>query len=552
MLADFMLRRYKLLTTGPGNICNPAASNVAKYAPFQSDDYAHARVLGDLASPEWKHAFDTDPYALLHPNPFELSQYRISNLDQDSAKSVYRFRCWDSAIAIPACGIRAPEPKPFGSVQIVRRTNEQWNGEALPAILHTGPLGKDGALLRPRGRHIFDLTATRKDFAWDLLEMAHVMGHQHDEFTPDVHTRNKALHNSASCMQRAITEIVFAIMYGLPVDVGTDRLPGAPNTYFGTDLKCTTDFRKPVLRLPWKTNDAPRPDTTLSIALSTVFIQPHPHGFTTNTGECDADDIWCCMPSIVAVVGWEGIDFITHQALGYNPFSSKRRGHYTVPADDLLSPELYWAYLALATRTSRGDCVPLFTPPDAAVARSMAAIARAEQAEAMIMTATSLDVAAREKAVNELWETERRNIKWVYPREWLETGHYRWLYQHTPPLPCKYCMTINRNAEGAPVTPKGQRPTGPRKTWPKDWVRWEQDLAAIRDILHSAIVNYEIKRYGRKAARIRRVSCTRGARARYASLRIMRQAAIVHDNESNGRDSTPAQWNAYYKVKQGL
>jgi hypothetical protein len=554
LLLDFMTKRYRLMTEGPGNICNPASPKVAPYAPFQSEGYEHERLLGDAFDTGWQQIRGTDPRKLLRPNPFELSPFRASTLDPDPNKSVYKFRCWDSAIGIPACAIRGDEPKTFQHVPIVRRSNEHWTGAALPAILRTGPLGKDGALLRPRGKHIFDLTCTKRTFAWDLLEMSHTMAHQYDEVRSGYRHHSQFLGRTAGRYRGALAEIVHAIMYGLPIDVSLrDRnKPGEPDTYFGTELKSTTNFRHPVIRLPWKTREAPRPDSALSVALAAIFIQPHPHGFTTGTGEFELEDMWCCSPSVVALVGWEGIDMITHQEVGYNMFDRKRKGNYVIPADDLLPPAEYWAYLALAMRTGRGDSVPLFEPPEQAVARSMAAIARAEQAEAQTRANARLSAEELETAIDKVWQAERPNIRWVYPREWLATGHYRWLYVHTPPLPCKFCLDINHNAEGAPERPKGKRPTGARKTWPKDWVRWEQDLTKIRAIVRNAVVSYESKRYGTKTARIRRRARTQGARTRYAQLRLLQKAEAVREKQRQGRDPTPSEWNAYFRVQRDV
>jgi hypothetical protein len=548
LLADFMCKRYRLMTLGPGTICTPGHPSLPAYAPFQADDYTHAKLLGNLADPSWRQIRATPARKLLHPNPFELSPFRQSDLN--AATPVYKFRCWDSAVGIRACTIRSVDPKPFNAIQVVRDTNEHWNGVALPSILRTGPLGKGGALLRPRGKHIFDLTRTKRDFSFDLLEMAHVMAHQYDEVRSEHRYHSQYLGRTAGRYRGALAEIVHAIMYGLPIDVSLrDRgKPGEPDTYYKTELKSTTDFRNPVLRLPWKTAESARPDDTLSVALNAIFIQPHPHGFTTGTGAYELDDMWCCSPTIIALTGWEGIDFITHQAVGYNPYDRRRKGSYVVPAPDLLPPDTYWAYLALAQRTDRGDGAPLFIPPDQAVAATTAAIQRAAQAEEAILADTRLGRQEQEERVLQAWQAERPNIRWVYPHDWLSTGHYRWLYAQTPSLPCKYCIDINRHAEGAPERPKGHRPKGKRKDWPQDWIRWEQDLSKILAIVKNAVVAYERKRYGTKKARVMRTARTKAAHARYKRISLVRQANEVITKQRRGVDPTAAEWSAYYRV----
>lgn len=471
-LADFCERRYKLLTSEPGHICTPFPQELA-HMPFADNEYAHRELVGSLFAGAWPEICAMDPKVLLHPNPFELSAlrkpYKLEPGPDENPADVQAYRIWDATIGVPACYPRSGRTRHIRDIPSSRKINEFWLHQSLPALHHVGPLGPEGAVVRPTGALILDLT--RSAMGWQILEAAHVLAHLRGDDKPPDRDFAEILGQTAGRFVQAVTEIWVSIYYDLPLDVSRKDCgkPGDPDTYFLTEVKSSSEFVNPVIRLPWMNREAPRLDSTLSVLLTSVHYEPHPYGYNMRTNMAGPSDHWCCMPTIVAIAGWEGIDYVTHQPLGTLSDRPKAPVDYVVRAEDLLPPDTYWYYLALALRAKDAQGRPLFERPWALTG------ARAE--------------------------------RWQYFSEWIKTPAYGALRARTPPLPCRSCMTLNKHTEGAPLPPKDIPLRGAKAKKHPLVKKWTGEITKIYNILLDAVTRYESAVWYRsvtQAARTRR------------------------------------------------
>jgi hypothetical protein len=301
---------------------------------------------------------------------------------------------------------------------------------------------------------------------WFLLETAHALAHLRGdpkwEYRKYAHDLTKTAGHFIGCLG----EVIFCYAYDLPIDVGmrVDGLKAEPdNIQYGIEIRTSSRFNMPFIRLPWTSNEAPRIDMTLAVVDVGVYIQPHPYGFTKGTMEVGAKDHWACMPTIVTIAGWEAIDFMTHQTLAsVKPSSRYVPVCYTAHPADLLPPDTFWAYLELA-RQARGNPVT--------------------------------------------------NERYRYLDEWMGSEEFAKLIEHTPPLPCRDCIMWNHDAEGKPKRPRGQRPKRVSKRKNIDWWKYDKEVGQVYKILKAAGLAYEAKLYrGERCAK--RLRNARGKRHR--------------------------------------
>ena len=217
--------------------------------------------------------------------------------------------------------------------------------------------------------------------------------------------------------------------------------------------------------------EAPRFDTTLSVMLHSVFIEPPPYGYTAMSDKWDIKDHWSGLPTMFIVSGWEGIDVLTHQALGGLVDKEHSPVDYAMRVDDLLPPETYWGYLALGQMAMGPPIV---------------------------------------------------NDRWQYLWAWMETPQYKALLEQTPPFPCWDCLRFNPRSEYAPKRPPGPWPTGPEARWPAIWREYKQQCQQIYRLIEKATEEYEAMRYGSRklAATIRK----RRVKAHNAKLEALKYA----------------------------
>ena len=473
-LADLLELRYRLATTGPGNICERAPSTVDAYAPFYSPDYPYQANIGSFEYGVWQTLRNMPPEQLIHPNPYELSKVRRST---DGKK---HYRIWDSAVAIPACSIRTSTVRPLQDIPSVRRCNTFYQQINAYNLKRVGPLGEDDKIIRPSGPFIFDLTKMER--GWEIIEASHVLAH----LTGDTKTHYRGfaedMGQCAGHCQSHITNIVTGIAYDIPIDV-SERNRGMkvePDVFNGTEIKATTNIHSGVIRFPVVGGEAPRFDCTLSVMLHSVFIEPPPYGYTAMSGQWDINDRWCGLPTMIIVSGWEGIDVLMHQAFGTLVDKPDAPIDYVMPVNDLLPPETYWGYLAL-DNIANGNPIT--------------------------------------------------NERWQYFWDWLETPEYKRLLAQTPTLPCWDCIRFNRRSEFSPKRPPGAWPTGAMSKWPRVWKEYREQCKQIYDLVEHATEEYEAMRYGsRKVSDDIRKQRNRGHATKMASIQNA-------DYDSNARES---------------
>ena len=449
-VAEFMSERYRLLTTADGNICGSAPDNVFRHWPFSNSAYAYSKQLGDITAYPWTKLIAMQPAKLIHPNPFELSAVRKRR------DGISCFRIWDSAVAVRACSYRTDTPREISEIRPVRKTNTFWYNTILPALQHVGPLGLNSAILRPAASYVLDFTRMEHVRAWKLLEAAHVLAHLRADSKSEHRKYATIMGRTSGRLMEAVSEIAVSILYDLPMDV-SDKMAGTvaePDLYYLTELKTSSHIRTGAIRLPCINNEAPRFDRTLSAMLVNVLIEPPPAGFINGRMTWEEHDRWTGLPTLAIVAGWEGIDFITHQVLGRIPNSPI---NYITRCEDLLPPETYWYYLWLGRQARTAASEPMFEDPRVAAARP--------------------------------------DSRWRYIDDWLASKEYAALLQQTPPLPCKTCMQINTNAEGAPKRPRGPRPNAGDEASP-EWLAWWQAENEIYEIAKNAVESYESLWYG--------------------------------------------------------
>jgi len=487
-LAQFCHMRYDLFTAGPGNICEPAASNVARHAPFDHVDYPYRDKIGSMEARPWGELRRQPAASLVNPNPFAPSMHRKKG-----------FACWDAAVAIPACNTRIAAIRHLVEIPAVRHSNVLWRQTIEPSLRRAGPLGTAGRLIRPTGPWIFDITRMKN--GWKILEAAHVLAHHRGDHKTSYSQWTYDHSRTGGHYQGGLAEIMVSIAYDIPLDVSDKQMgiKGDPDTYYRAEVKSSSRFRLPLIKMPWKGGEAPRFDAMLAVLDTGVFIEPHPYSVISKTGQYSMEDRWCCQPTIVVIAGWESIDFIMHQALGSLHDTSRDPNapmDYVVHPADLLGPDLFWGYLALGYRRY-GVPVP--------------------------------------------------DERWQYFHEWIESDHYKGLLAETPPLPCNECMRINSRALGAPQRPEGPRPKG---KMPPVWKKYYDERRTILKTVEKAIESYEALCYGSQQG------CLTGRRGRKAGykaklVRLRQEARLDRAIEKvrKGERLTDAERGLYYAAK---
>lgn len=449
----FMEQRRQQALAGPGSICT--RGDASPYYPYEAQSYPHQHLLGSLYEGAWLKITEQPPESLIPVDPFEPSLFRPDGL-----------KIWDAAVGIPACSLRPEHTIKTRMIPTLRNTNTLWCQATTLALGRVGPLGPGGEVLRPKGAFIYDLV--HDPVGWKMLEGAHALAHRVGETKP--REWKKAMFHAGKTYfhtQRFLAQMCVCRAYGLPFDVWCldEGLKGMPDvTQYGIEIKSSSYFRSPIIKLPTTNGEAARPDQTLAVVSAGVYIEPHPRGFTEQTGLWKEVNRWACSPTVVVIAGWELIDVVTHQVLcSSDPEDGREPVCYGMSPADLQAPDTFWAYLRYAAEH-----------------RGMPAV---------------------------------DNKRYWYVDEWLESDDYKNLLSITPPLPCMNCMRLNMRAEGAPQKPQGKMPE-PRtadsfRKWklgdPKykaandneeEWLRWELDMQRVHTIVEDAVEYYEARLYG--------------------------------------------------------
>ena len=254
---------------------------------------------------------------------------------------------WDAAVGIPAC-----RPLPVvrtNKIQPVRNTNS-WYAGYRDSLQRVGPLNQGLAPLRPVYPWVFDLTTM--DDGWQLLEVAHVLAHLRGDDKLAWRRWATDMSQTAGHLVGALANVIVSQVFGLPLNIIKDPTAGLGKegldiATYGVDIRASGRFTFPVFRVPWCSNESPRPDCTRAYLHVAVYSQPVPHTYAMEGTDTSDFDRWGCTPTIVAIVGWEAVDYITHATLtAFNPADADQQILYTVHPADLLPPDTFWAFLA--------------------------------------------------------------------------------------------------------------------------------------------------------------------------------------------------------------
>lgn len=517
MLADWPMARAQEFMEARRKqalpICIPGQS-ANQFYPFHNHEYAHA---GLIKGQNWDEVRKQEPQQLIPVNPFEPSQIRKHGL-----------RLWDAVAGIPSSAHRPDQIVATRMLTPTRNTNEFWQQQMLPALGRVGRLTPDGDFLRPKGPWIFDMMLD--PLGWKMVEGAHALAHRVAEMKPR-ETKKKMLYAGGTHfhMQRFLAQMCVCRAYGLPLDVLCldEGKPGTPDVaQYGIEIKSSSYFRTPVLKLPAMNREAPRPDETLAVVTTGVFIEPHPHGFTNDTQTWKEINRWACTPSVVIVAGWELMDVISHQPFcATDPLDKGEPVCYGMSPSEMQSPESFWAYLRYAYE-NRG--------------------------------APAVD-----------------NKRYWLVEDWLNSDDYAAAVGCSPPLPCWNCLRMNMHADGAPRRPIGKPPLiweqlredrtdscgRPPKSipWPYrrpksqpelEWDEWEDNLVKVWTIIDKATAYYEGRVHGHLNAAHMRTLRRSQYRRRVEALR--RVHVITEKIDKAVKDSEPSKAAALRRERDEL
>lgn len=302
-------------------------------------------------------------------------------------------KVWDS-VYLPMPKAVSLVPKRPRDMSALRSINKEWEGtkEAL------GMVGRpDGVhYLRPKGRYILDMM--NDDIR--MLQGAHILAHRYqmadrsDEYT---------FGQLSDAFLNCLVKLFIARLYGLKVNVRPGSSAVDSFSRYGIDVAVSTDLRSPVMVEPIGSAGMVR-NETVAVVLGSVGIEAHP-AQAAKDGPATWKEVnkWSCLPTLVALAGWECVDYITHAE------RTEVRGelHCAVPCGDL-QPMSGFDWLLERARAARGEPGP----------------------SKHLMTVD----------------------------EWLKSDDFTKGLSETPVLPCPYCIRLNDRAEGVVRRPKSRKP----------------------------------------------------------------------------------------------
>lgn len=523
-VTDFMAKRQHLLTGAPGNIVKPGAvSDHDKYKPFTDwdDGYNYQKQLGHLELTPWNEMVKLPPERFItQTSMLEPSEFRPGG-----------YKMYDAAIAIPASTLREPGILKLSSVIPVRKVitdnqaravNLYWENVAKPQTASWGLRG--GVLVRPAHPYLIDVM--RHPLGRKFLEAAHMLAH----LTGDLQTTDKWYSTGKPRIFKRfcsyLAEIVTAYVYDIPLDI-SDRHEGRPGRpdfeYYGIEIESSTTFGDGYMKVPWKGKSALPLDETLAVVSTSVFIQPPPTGLMEGTMKAESMDKWTCVPTIVAITGWETPDVIMHHTL-----ASKKPDNrfydvcYTLAPEDLMSPEEFWMYLRMA-RDKFGSPV---------------------------------------EAVQRLSE-RRKNPSimghYMYVEEWFKSEQYMRLLMQTPPGLCTNCLCWNHDSERAglnvPSKPKYREPKPGLIKTDAAWMAYNKNNAlVVKKLINPAwlradAAEYEDNLLARRIWRERK----RNFKAKWVDLKNRKKFAELEAKMAEtGQDSLTAKQMERYLILRAM
>lgn len=365
----------------------------------RADDFAKfvekTHTLGESLAfqPETPEDCDIDYLARIEKekpiaeNPYEPSTLRKGGL-----------KIWDS-VYIPLPEKVALNPKRSKDLSSLRGINTEWETVTKKAL---GMIGRpDGVhYLRPKGKFILDLL--NDDIR--ILQGAHILTHRsaaelaHDDWT---------FGETANLFFRNLVKLFISRKYSLQINVHpTEPVQDAFDLY-GIEIFGSTALRSPVL-VAGIDGDESRltQDRSVIALLGSVGVESCPQQASEGTLWKEVNK-WSCLPTLVALAGWECVDYITHAE------KTEARGSlcHAVPCADLQEMKDFQEVLdlAIAARGRPGTGPHIY------------------QAEA-----------------------------------WFDSDDFKKGLAETPQLPCPHCLRLNREAKGIVPRPMSRKP---RKTF---------------------------------------------------------------------------------------
>lgn len=359
---------------------------------------------------------------------------KLENIALDPCHEVDKV--WDHVFGCPysRTPIKVVPRKSLPGYQLV---NEDWD-KILAGLNHVGRPSGDGELMRPVGKWVTDLTKMNNGFSF--VEAAHALAHARSTFL-----RNSAYLKSG--FLDCLAEMEFSSRYGLTFHCPTkdEIMTGRRSTglsdieRLGIRVMTSTNMRKPWL-LTRIGCDGVKPYQDAIVVLYGVHIEPQP--WSTRTDNPNDDDEswlemnrWSCMPSILSICGWAGVDEVCKAPLaGYSEQVAPDKARFALPAAAMDGPSSLDAYMS------------------------------------------SLN---SEGANEGSWKTEA----------FLGSGWLCKLTDVTPPFPCLDCLRINHSADGAPEKPSATRPENLSRERPevrKSWEEYDKSMNKLVSVLKTA------------------------------------------------------------------
>lgn len=369
-------------------------------------------------SSTWEAVKGAQVSELIAVSPYERSKYREG------------FKIWDAAIGVPACSLRDTKITTLNQMTAIRNSNNHWRNIVSPALKKVGPLGDNNTILRPSIDSKYHIDFKQRGL-FEVIEAAHVLAHIRGD---ERKIRSKYYYSESFTAKefiQAIAEIGISIMLDIPMNITCNPDPVFP---YNIKVVTTTNYTNPLLIISCNNKDAMVPDRDNIIIHVAVHIEPYPIGHINGSNKYTINDCWCCMPSMVSVVGFEFSDYIAHQNI--IEFKNKE-ANYIMHYMDLLDP----VYL---------DGI-------------------------------------KEDAINYYGELPEDNC-WQRALNWLNTQNYYSNFMYTCALPCRECLLHNSNSEGRPVRPEGIPP----KTVKKNtlWYSYEAQIKNIIKLIKNAALLY--------------------------------------------------------------
>ena len=314
------------------------------------------------------------------------------NLYDKSDFTVDRLKIWDSVfLPVPkSVSLESRFPKDIGCM---RSINGQW--ESIKETLNM--VGRpDGVhFVRPKGEFITDMM--NDDIR--LLQGAHILTHRQQQFPA---SDDYTFGDLANVFLGFLLKLVIARKYGLTVNVHPENLDGGRDTFMTAGIvpAVSRDLRSPVMRVY---NDEIHMFEDVLYILGAFGIEPPPKQAREGT-EWKELNKWSCLPTLVAISGWEAVDYVTHaeRTETWKGFA------YTVPCGDLQDPDSLGSAISMA-----------------------------------IEYANKVNPGHR---------------KFPTVDEWFDSDDFRNGLSETPQLPCPRCMAVSRDAEGVVEEPFGRKP----------------------------------------------------------------------------------------------